>query len=175
MQTRLTCLLASVVLTVIACGCDVEFATQEDTADSSAALQEAQVVRVVDGDTIIVLIDGREERLRYIGIDAPESVAPDQPVECYGPEASKENERLVGGQKVYLEADTEDRDRYGRLLRYVYVDGQDGNLTMVNEQLVASGFAEAGSYPPNERYSDNLFAAEREASRLEAGLWRSCR
>jgi micrococcal nuclease len=172
--TRLTRLLASAILAVLACSCNVDLATPDNDAAPSAGLQEAQVVRVVDGDTIIVQFDGREERLRYIGIDAPESVSPDRPVECYGPEASKENERLVGGRKVYLEADTEDRDRYGRLLRYVYVDGQDGSRTMVNEQLVAGGFAEAGSYPPNERYSDDLFSAEREASRLEAGLWQSC-
>ena len=174
MPPRLVRWLACLVLATVACGCEVDLATQQEKATSGSDLKEARVLRVVDGDTIIVLLDGREERLRYIGIDAPESVAPDRPVECFGPEATKENERLVGGRTVYLEADSEERDRFGRLLRYVYVEEPGDRLTMVNEQLVIGGFAEAGSYPPNERYSDSLFAAEREASARDTGLWGSC-
>ena len=129
---------------------------------------------MVDGDTIIVLLNGREERLRYIGIDAPESVDPDRPTQCYGPEASEENARLVSDETVHLEADVEERDRFGRLLRYVYVSGPDGDLMMVNEALVASGFAEAGWFPPNLRYNDELFAAEESAQAAGAGLWGDC-
>ena len=131
-------------------------------------------MRVVDGDTIVVRLDGREERLRYIGIDAPESVTPDQPVQCFGTEASDENRRLVAGQTVYLEADREDRDRFGRLLRYVYVEEPGGDLLMVNRLLVENGFAEAGSFPPNNRYSDELFDAERLAQAGGLGLWSAC-
>lgn len=132
------------------------------------------VIRVVDGDTVIVRLDGREERLRYIGIDAPESVTPDQPVQCFGPEATDENKRLVAGKTVFLESDLENRDRFGRLLRYVYVSGTDGDLLMVNRHLVERGFAEAGSFPPNVRYQDDLFTAERHARQNRLGLWSAC-
>ena len=81
---------------------------------------EVEVVDVVDGDTIEVLIDGTEEDVRYIGVDTPESVKPGAPVECFGPEASAFNERLVDGERVGLVFDAERRDDYGRLLAYVY-------------------------------------------------------
>ena len=98
------------------------------------SMKRARVLRVVDGDTILVRLDGRRERLRYIGIDTPESVAPDRPVECYGPAAAEENRRLVGGRTVTLTADEERRDRFGRLLAYVRV----GDL-FVNGELVRRG------------------------------------
>ena len=173
MPSRLGCLLAATLFILVA-GCDVEFTSETDTLGDDDGLEEVKVLRVVDGDTIIVLRDGREERLRYIGIDAPESVDPDRPTECYGPESKEENTRLVSGEDVFLEADEEERDRFGRLLRYVYISGPDSNLVMVNEALVAKGFAEAGSFPPNERYSDELFAAERLAQASGAGLWSAC-
>lgn len=136
----------------------------------------ARAVRAVDGDTIIVHIDGREERLRYIGIDTPESVDPDSPVECYGPEASSANSRLVEGRTVYLERDVSDRDQYGRLLRYVYVDVPGAEDPMlVNRLLVASGYARAIAYPPDTRHSDLLSSTEDRARDAEAGLWRACR
>src|SRR3954468_11270326 len=80
----------------------------------------ARVLRVVDGDTIAVRLDGRQERVRYIGVDTPETKKPGSPVECYGRRASAENERLVEGARVRLVADAEARDRYGRMLAYVY-------------------------------------------------------
>lgn len=138
-------------------------------------LAEAQVVRVVDGDTLIVRHDGREERLRYIGIDAPESVNPDAPVECFGPEASEENSRLVAGRTVYLEADVEERDQFGRLLRYVYLEPDGDAAGFINLMLVTDGFAEAGNYPPNERHNDVLFEAEQEARDAGRGMWGACR
>ena len=175
MQARLTRLLAVLVVLATASACEAELATSDDAAETAGLrLAEAGVVRVVDGDTIIVALNGREERLRYIGIDAPESVTPDQPVECFGVDAGDENERLVAGRTVYLEADVEDRDRFGRLLRYVYVVEVDGSLTMVNELLVEGGFAEAGSYSPNERHEDELRAAERRARSSGVGLWGWC-
>lgn len=175
MQARLRGLLAALLALTVAVACDAgSSSTADDPGSTGQSLEQAEVVRVVDGDTIIVLLDGREERLRYIGIDAPESVTPEQPVECFGPEAGEANERLVGGNTVYLETDIEGRDRFNRLLRYVYVEEPDGSLTMVNLRLVASGFAEAGFYPPNERYSDDLFDAERQAAAEGLGLWGAC-
>jgi len=95
---------------------------------------QAQVTRVVDGDTIEVSIGGTLYRVRYIGIDTPETVAPDRPVGCYGPEASAANKALVEGKTVTLEKDVSDVDQYGRLLRYVYVGS-----TFVNAELVRQG------------------------------------
>jgi micrococcal nuclease len=167
-------LLGAAALVVCSAGCNVDVDTAGTDEPSTVLREEAPVVRVVDGDTIIVLLDGREERVRYIGIDAPESVAPDQPVECFGPEAASENARLVAGQAVFLEADVEDRDRFDRLLRYVYIRQTEGDLTMVNLQLVEGGYALAGSFPPNERHRNELRAAERRARANGAGLWTQC-
>ena len=99
-------------------------------------LPQARVTRVVDGDTIEVSMEGRRYTVRYIGVDTPESVAPGQPVECYGREASRRNRELVEGRTVLLEKDVSETDRYGRLLRYVWADG-----VMVNAVLVAEGYA----------------------------------
>jgi micrococcal nuclease len=115
-------------------------------------LTTALVTRVIDGDTIIVDIDGVEYRVRYIGIDTPETVAPGQPIECYGKEASERNRDLVEGKTVSLEKDVSETDQFGRLLRYVWV-----GETMVNAALVADGYALASTYPPDVQHSD-LFA-----------------
>ena len=132
----------------------------------------ATVVRIVDGDTLVVDIDGREERVRLIGIDTPESVAHDRPVECYGAEASAELARLVApGTTVRLERDLEARDTYGRLLAYLHRTDDD---LFVNEALVAGGFAEAREYPPNTAHAPRLAAAERAARTAGAGLWGAC-
>jgi micrococcal nuclease len=122
---------------------------------------------VVDGDTIKVRLEGEEYTLRYIGIDAPETVHPDRPVEPMGPEAAAANASLVEGQSVFLERDLRQADRYGRLLRYVYLP--DG--TMVNEELVRLGYALSSSYPPDVRYQDRLVAAQQEAREAGRGLW----
>jgi micrococcal nuclease len=128
-----------------------------------------QVVRVIDGDTIQVDVDGELERVRYIGMDTPETVHPRKPVECFGKEASARNAALVGDKKVRLERDVTDRDRYGRLLRYVWVDD-----TFVNLELVREGYAMVSTYPPDVEHTDAFVAAQREAREANRGLWRSC-
>lgn len=129
----------------------------------------AEVVRAVDGDTAIVEIDGSEERLRYIGVDTPESVQPGRPVECFGKEASRANAELVEGRRVRLEIGAEPRDRYGRLLAYVRV----GEL-MVNEELLRRGYATTLTIPPNDRYAARFRRLEQAARRAGIGLWESC-
>ncbi len=172
MQRRLLVLMALVAL--LATGCDVETTPATTPAGSDGSDDESvRVVRVVDGDTIIVEIDGREERLRYIGVDTPESVQPNTPVECFGREASAENARLVEGKRVILERDTSNRDRFERLLRYVYVV-EDGERIFVNEALVAGGFAHSSTFPPDVKYQDQLRAAQREARDEGRGLWGEC-
>lgn len=124
------------------------------------------VVRVVDGDTIDVRLSGREVRVRYIGVDAPESVDPRRAVERFGREAAERNRQLVEGKTVRLEKDVSETDRFGRLLRYVWVDDR-----MVNAVLVEEGYARAVTYPPDVKYQDLLRRLEREARAAKRGLW----
>lgn len=150
-------------------------ATRTVTGSSTGPVETARVVRVVDGDTLIIEIDGREERLRYIGVDTPETVKEGSPVECFGKEASAENKRLVEGQAVELEKDVSERDRFDRLLRYVYVfDSSTGERLFVNYELVARGYANARTFPPDVRYEARLRAAERDAREAGRGLWGAC-
>src|SRR3954466_2490636 len=132
---------------------------------------EATVTRVVDGDTVHVAIDGTDETVRYIGIDTPESVKPGTPVQCFAKAASAANERLVDGRRVRLSYDAERRDRYGRLLAYVYRDGDDA---FVNARLVEDGYARTLTIPPNVRFAGRLAALARSAREQRRGLWRAC-
>lgn len=129
-------------------------------------LTQARVTRVVDGDTIGVEIDGTEYTLRYIGIDAPETVRPNTPVECFGPEASAFNRQLVQGQIVGLERDTSDTDDFGRLLRYAWLGGE-----MVNARLVEGGFARAIRYPPDTRNNVLFESLQPDAQADRRVLW----
>ena len=125
-----------------------------------------KVLRVIDGDTIE--IEGGQ-RVRYIGIDTPETVDPRKPVQCFGVEASKKNKEMIEGKMARLEKDITDRDKYNRLLRYVWVGD-----TLVNLELVKQGFAHSYSYPPDVKYQEQFVAAEREAREAKRGLWTAC-
>src|SRR5262249_32057705 len=128
------------------------------------------VVRVVDGDTIQVRLDGgRTERVRYIGIDTPESVKPDTPVQCFAKKASHFNSALVDGRDVTLQTDAEERDRYGRLLAYVYT-----GPSFVTRELVARGYARTPTLPPNVAHADEFARLARRARQAGLGLWRAC-
>jgi micrococcal nuclease len=140
-----------------------------NTAEMPAVLEVAPVTNVVDGDTIDVLINGKEMRVRYIGIDTPETVDPRRPVGCFGREASERNRRLVEGKSVGLERDVSETDQYERLLRYVWVDGQ-----MVNETLVEEGYAKAVTYPPDVKYADLFASLQGQAREAGRGLWSAC-
>jgi micrococcal nuclease len=129
-------------------------------------LVPATVTRIVDGDTIHVDIAGKNYRLRYIGIDTPETVDPRRPVGCFGKEASERNRQLVEGRTVGLEKDVSETDSFGRLLRYVWVEDQ-----MVNEALVAEGYALASTYPPDVRYSSLFASLQGQAREGQRGLW----
>jgi micrococcal nuclease len=132
---------------------------------------EASVVRVVDGDTVEVRLGGRDETVRLIGIDTPETVDPRSPVECFGQEASARTKALLpAGTGVRLVADVEPRDRYDRLLAYVYRD--DG--TFVNLALVEDGYASVLTYPPNVAHEGEFTAAAARARDDGRGLWGAC-
>jgi micrococcal nuclease len=128
--------------------------------------QEATVARVYDGDTIEALVAGRSEKIRYIGMDAPEMDDPRPAVLEMAREAARANRELVGDRTVRLELDVQERDRYGRLLAYVWLAD-----TLVNEWMVREGYAAASSFPPNLRHQDLLDEAHRAARRAERRLW----
>lgn len=141
-------------------------------AVSTVVEANAVVVGVVDGDTIDVDVDGRRERVRLIGIDTPETLKPDTPVECYGPEATaRATELLPASSPVRLERDIEPRDAYGRLLAYVY-RAADGMF--VNLQLVAGGFARPLPFEPNTAHAGEFAAAAAAAQSQSLGLWAAC-
>ena len=125
--------------------------------------EQAFVAKVIDGDTI-VLENGKT--LRYIGIDTPEV---SQGTECFADESTEKNKELVLGKEVRLEKDVSETDRYGRLLRYVYVAN-----TFINEILVYEGYATAATYPPDVKYSQLFKEAEKDARENSKGLWGKC-
>jgi micrococcal nuclease len=128
---------------------------------------EGTVVRVVDGDTIHVRLGARVEKVRYIGVNTPEVHHPTKGEEPGGREAAEVNRRLIEGQAVRLELDVQARDRYGRLLAYVWV----GDV-MVNAELVRLGYAQVMTVPPNVRYQEMFVKLQREAREAGRGLWR---
>jgi len=128
---------------------------------------EGTVVRVVDGDTIHVRVGTRVEKVRYIGVNAPEVHHPTKGVEPGGREAAAVNRRLVQDQAVRLELDVQERDRYGRLLAYVWIGG-----VMINAELVRLGYAQVMTVPPNVRYQEMFLKLQREAHQAGRGLWR---
>lgn len=129
-------------------------------------IAEVLVTRVIDGDTIEIEGGGR---VRYLGIDTPETVDPHRPVGCFGKEASKKNKELVERKYVRLEKDITDKDKYGRLLRYVFVDDK-----FVNLELVQGGYALLLTIPPDVKYTDQLLTAQQEAREAKRGLWGKC-
>lgn len=144
--------------------------TQDALSESDAKpteLQDAVIVaKVIDGDTIQIETG---QTVRYIGIDTPETKDPRTEVQCFGKDAAAKNKELVEGKTVRLEKDVSETDRYGRLLRYVYV----GDL-FVNDELVRQGFAHASAYPPDVAFQDHFREAEQEAREEKRGLWAAC-
>lgn len=136
---------------------------------SAASSLRAKVVRVIDGDTIEVRIGDHVDRVRYIGVDTPETVKPNAPVQCFGKRASAFNHRMVEGETVRLVADRESRDRYGRRLSYVYA-----GVRFVNAELIRRGYARTLEIEPNTRFAERFARYEYEAKRTNKGLWSAC-
>jgi micrococcal nuclease len=126
-----------------------------------------RVQRVTDGDTFVATVKGRRERIRIIGVDTPESVDPRRPDEPFGEEASNFAKRYLDGATVRLAGDVEPRDRYGRMLAYVWLE--DG--TFWNALLAAEGYAQQLTIPPNVTYADLFRRLVSEARRSNRGLW----
>ena len=140
--------------------------------DQEALEPNAVVERVVDGDTIIVEVNGQRERIRLLGIDTPESVAENRPDQCYGEESSDYLKGLLPeGTDVSLVLDEEPRDQYDRLLAYVV---RSSDQLFVNLDLLEQGFAGVLIYNPNDHYESLFRAAERTAESDGVGLWSAC-
>lgn len=152
---------------------ETELNTGQDITNESSV--SAKVTRVIDGDTIEVEIDKRNFKVRYVGIDTPETVDLRRPVACFGKEASLENKQLVEGKMVYLEKDISETDKYDRLLRYIYLPQDSGSLLFINDYLVRQGFAKVVTFPPDVKYSQQFIEAESEARENNRGLWQKCR
>lgn len=122
-----------------------------------------KVKRVIDGDTFI-LQNG--QKVRLIGVDSPETVSPKKSIECFGKQSSTQLKLLIEGQEVYLERDISDKDKYGRLLRYVWIDDR-----FVNNILVQGGFARSYAYKPDTRYQSLFNASQLLAKASGRGIW----
>lgn len=141
------------------------------TASQSAGL--IKVVRVIDGDTIEL---ENKQKVRYIGIDSPELHDPRKPVQCFAREALEKNKGLVEGKDIRLEKDVSETDRYGRLLRYVYLPGDASpSGEFINGVLVREGYAHAVTFPPDVKFTDLFRVLENEARRENRGLWKDCK
>ena len=129
----------------------------------------ARVTAVIDGDTVDVVVAGRTERVRLLGVDTPETVDPGRPVGCYGPEAAAFTAARLSGRTVRLRFDRQRRDRYGRLLAYVEVGGR-----RFNDELLAGGYARLLVIPPNGRHGRTMLDEELTARSAGRGLWGAC-
>ncbi len=153
-----------------ACGGDPGDAATPSSTERVPAGAQVTVQRVVDGDTIVVTGD---ERVRFIGVDTPETKDPRTPVQCFGEEASRRTEQLLApGTEIVLVYDVDRVDRYGRTLAYVY-RASDG--LFVNASLVRDGYALAYTVPPNVAHADEFVALQRDARNAARGLWSTCR
>jgi micrococcal nuclease len=139
------------------------------------ALLPATITYVVDGDTVhVTLSGGKEEKVRFIGVDTPESTSE---VEPYGKEASAYTKSRLDGRRVWLELDVEERDRYGRLLAYIWLEQPTGDgeaevrAKMYNAELLLSGYAQVMTIPPNVKYADLFVELQREAREVNKGMW----
>ncbi|MEX2448449.1 MAG: thermonuclease family protein [Solirubrobacterales bacterium] len=156
----------------------------EGDPEAGPAEVVAEVTRVVDGDTIEARIEGEVEDVRLIGVDTPETIKPGAPVECFGPQASRFAQRALEGRQVRLVFGAERRDRYGRLLAYLYLAKwtlyvpphvqSPQRERLFNAELIRRGLARTLTIPPNDRFAPRLGRLELGAARAARGLWGAC-
>ncbi len=138
---------------------------------------QALIVRAVDGDTAVVKIDGQEKRVRFLGVDTPETVHPNKPVQFYGKEASNFTKESLNGRRVWLEYDSNPQDRYGRHLAYIWLNNpktiNESTIreNMFNAKLLLGGYAKVMIIKPNRRYETEFRKFESEAQNKKLGVW----
>jgi len=136
-------------------------------------IANVKIVKVIDGDTVDIALAGRTERVRLIGVNTPETKHPTKPIECFGPEASAYLTKLLPkGAAVRIERDVEARDRYGRMLLYLYLGSND---LFINLDLVARGYGTPMSIEPNTFHRNDFVRAAAQAEAANVGLWKACR
>lgn len=144
-----------------------ENAENESVENSQVNRLNGKVTNVVDGDTMDIQFEnGKEERVRLVLVDTPETKHPTKPVQPFGPEASAFTKEMLTGKNVQVELDVQERDKYGRILAYVYIDGN-----MFNELLLEKGLARVAVFPPNTRYVDEFYAIQKKAQEAKLGIW----
>ena len=167
---KITILISIIIIISTLTGCsDIysEFIPTNSITAPSSDSAKYDVVRIVDGDTIIIDLSGENTKVRMIGIDTPESVHSDKSKNCqFGKTASDYTNNLLSGKKISIEYDEDKYDPYGRVLAYVYVDNN-----MVNYDLVANGYAVAKKYYPNTKYAEIFTQAQIEAEKSKRGMW----
>lgn len=127
---------------------------------------QVKVLEVIDGDTIVVNLNGKKEKVRFVLVDTPETKHPTKPVQPFGPEASAFTKKQLSGQTIDLEFDVQERDKYGRVLAYIWKGNELFNVT-----LLEKGFARVAVFPPNTRYMDQFKEVEKIAKEKKQGLW----
>jgi len=146
---------------------DLGVEIDKNKSTNSVNTIECEVMRIVDGDTIVVNYNGKEEKVRLIGIDTPESVHPNESKNTEdGIKVSDYTKERLSGKLVEIELDLQERDKYGRILAYVYIDGQ-----MYNKELLEIGYAKIATYPPNVKYVDDFKEIQKDARESKVGLW----
>jgi micrococcal nuclease len=139
-------------------------------ANRHAGSHEARVVEALDGDTVVVAFaDGHQDTIRILGVDTPETHHPRKPVQCFGPEAAEYTRSRLEGRRIELEDDVETRDRYGRHLAYVYLDGR-----RFDDELLERGYARLLVIAPNTAHARTMLSEELGARRHHRGLWGEC-
>lgn len=147
--------------------------------DDTSIFETAKVISITDGDTIVVDINGKTEKLRFIGIDTPETHHPNKPVQHFGKEASDYTTKQLTNKTIYLQKDVSERDKYRRLLRYVWLVKPSTNepskeeviANCFNAELVKNGYAHAYTYPPDVKYNEIFKELETKAREKHIGLW----
>lgn len=139
---------------------------ETQTGPADVNLIPAVVTYVTDGDTIKATVNGKEETIRMILVDTPETKHPNKPVQPFGPEASEFTKKMLSGKKIGLEKDVSERDRYGRLLAYIWVDGK-----LFNQMLIEKGLARVAVYQPDIKYLDEFRNIQSKAQKAGIGIW----
>ena len=165
--TQMRGVIASFALLIVLASCSGSSTPPNGQADL------VEIAHVIDGDTVDIDINGRTERVRLIGVDTPETKHPTKPIECFGPEASAYLTQLLPkGTAVRIERDVEARDRYGRMLLYLYLGS---NNLFINLDLVARGYGTPMSIEPNTFHRNDFVRAAAQAEAANVGLWKACR
>ncbi|MCR8633602.1 thermonuclease family protein [Paenibacillus radicis (ex Xue et al. 2023)] len=154
-------LLPILLLTMLLSGC------QSKSTSTNSGRESVKIDRVVDGDTFEIKLNGKKEKVRLIGVDTPETKKPNTPVMFYGKEASDFTKKRLENKTVELEWDVERKDKYDRLLAYVWVEDELFNRTLVKE-----GYARIATFPPNVKYVDLFKKDQEEARNKQKGLWK---